>query len=113
MKKRTLSNPGFPKFKDIKERLSVEVTEKTDKDVQKLVAKYLFIYSIIGIIGGFIFMGIAVWILVTKDTVIQNPIIDTPIIKLSASQLTISIVFAIIGLLIIWITVFRFKIKNG
>ena len=112
MKKRTLTNPGFPKFKDMEKRLSVEISSDFQPEVTKSIVRNQFIYSIIGLLGGLTFMGIALFIFFTRDDIIENPIINTPIIQISAQQLTISIVLAIIGLIIIFLTRHTIKIKN-
>jgi hypothetical protein len=91
---------------------SVEVTENTDAGLAKEAGKAQLIYSILGhILGaGVIIAGIIV--LFTKDHTIEDPVISAPFVYMSAGRLTLSSLFLIAGLIIVYITRFSFKVKN-
>lgn len=100
-----------PKFNQ-NTTLSVSLSESTEMEIKKQSECHEFIKSLIGlIIGGFVVI-IGIIIFFIKDYSVDNPIIDNKIIKISASRLSISVFFIVLGIIIIWITSYKYKIIN-
>ena len=92
--------------------LSVELTEKTEKEIKIKSEKHEFILSLINSIIGWLCIIIGIIIFFSKDSTIENPVISFSIFKISATQLYTSIIFTIIGLIILLIGRYKYKIKK-
>ena len=92
--------------------LSVELTEKTEKEIKIKSENHEFILSLIYSIVGSLCIIIGIIIFFFKDSTIENPVISFSIFKISATHLYISIIFTIIGLIILFMGRYKYKVKK-
>lgn len=100
-----------PKFNQ-NTTLSVSLSESTEMEIKKQSECHEFIKSVIGLIIGGIVIIIGIIIFFIKDYTVDNPVIDCRMVKISASRLSISIFFVVLGVIIILITRYKYKIIN-
>jgi hypothetical protein len=112
MKKKFFSKQKSRGFTDTIRATSVEITEGTDTGLAKEASKAQLVYSKLGLIlgGGLVIASII--ILFTKDYTIENPVINMPFIYISAGKLTLSALFFVAGLIIVYITRYSLKVKQ-